>query len=106
MASGVQMEARSVEDQGEGVSYNVYVYNVQPGIEIDYATGDSWETSGAEEGTNQEIQEYILNTNTKKIHRPTCSSVENMKEENCQDFTGTKEELLAQGYEPCGNCRP
>lgn len=106
VASGVQMEARSVEDQGEGVSYNVYVYNVQPGIEIDYATGDSWETSGAEEGTNQEIQEYILNTNTKKIHRPTCSSVENMKEENCQDFTGTKEELLAQGYEPCGNCRP
>lgn len=106
VASGVQMEARSVEDQGEGVSYNVYVYNVQPGIEIDYATGDSWETSGAEEGTNQEIQEYVLNTNTKKIHRPTCSSVENMKEENCQDFTGTKEELLAQGYEPCGNCRP
>lgn len=43
VARGVQMEAYSVEDDGEGVCFNVYVYNVQPGITIDYATGDSWE---------------------------------------------------------------
>ena len=42
VASGVQMEALSVEDEGEGICFNVYVYNVQPGIEIDYATGESW----------------------------------------------------------------
>ena len=41
VASGVQMEAYSVEDNGEGVKFNIYVYNVQPGIEIDYATGES-----------------------------------------------------------------
>lgn len=41
VASGVQMEAYSVEDEGKGVCFNVYVYNVQPGIEIDYKTGDS-----------------------------------------------------------------
>lgn len=41
VAGGVQMEAFSVEDQGDGICYNVYVYNVQPGIEIDYATGES-----------------------------------------------------------------
>jgi DNA-entry nuclease len=41
VASGVQMEAYSVEDQGEGVMFNVYCYNVQPGITIDYATGES-----------------------------------------------------------------
>ena len=41
VASGVQMEAWSVEDNGEGVCFNVYIYNVQPGIEIDYATGNS-----------------------------------------------------------------
>ena len=41
VASGVQMEAYSVEDNGEGICFNVYVYNVQPGIEIDYLTGDS-----------------------------------------------------------------
>ena len=41
LASGVQMEAESVEDKGEGVEFNVYVYNNQPGIDIDYKTGDS-----------------------------------------------------------------
>lgn len=42
LASGVQMEAFSVEDEGEGLCFNVYVYNVQPGVGIDYATGESW----------------------------------------------------------------
>ena len=41
VASGVQMEAYSVEDNGNGISFNIYVYNVQPGIVIDYATGES-----------------------------------------------------------------
>ncbi len=42
VASGVQMEAYSIEDNGEGICFNVYVYNVQPGIVIDYKTGESW----------------------------------------------------------------
>jgi DNA-entry nuclease len=42
VASGVTMEAYSVEDSGEGICFYVYVYNVQPGIGIDYATGESW----------------------------------------------------------------
>ena len=42
VAKGVQMEARSVEDDGKGICFHVYVYNVQPGIGIDYATGESW----------------------------------------------------------------
>ena len=41
VARGVQMEAWSVEDEGTGVCFNVYCYNVQPGVEIDYATGES-----------------------------------------------------------------
>ncbi len=41
LASGTQMEAYSVEDQGKGISFNVYVYNIQEGITIDYKTGDS-----------------------------------------------------------------
>lgn len=41
LAQGVQMEGYSVEDQGEGVCFNIFAYNVQPGIEIDYSTGDS-----------------------------------------------------------------
>ena len=42
VARGVQMEAYSVEDSGDGVCFNVFCYNVQPGVEIDYATGDNW----------------------------------------------------------------
>lgn len=45
LASGVQMEAWSVEDNGKGIHFNVYCYNVQPGIVIDYATGESYQNS-------------------------------------------------------------
>ena len=41
VATGVQMEAYSIEDDGEGLQFNIFVYNVQPGIDIDYATGES-----------------------------------------------------------------
>ena len=109
VARGVQMEAESVEDQGEGICFNVYVYNVQPGIGIDYATGASWA-----EGEQGEIQSsptpagtaYVLNTNTKKFHLPTCASVEDMKPENRTDYTGSREALLDEGYSPCGQCKP
>jgi DNA-entry nuclease len=43
VASGVQMEGYSVEDEGDGIYFNVYVYNVQPGVEIDYATCENQE---------------------------------------------------------------
>ena len=43
LASGVEMEGWSVEDKGESICFCVFVYNSQPGIEIDYSTGNSWE---------------------------------------------------------------
>lgn len=106
VASGVQMEAKSVEDNGEGICFNVYVYNVQPGIEIDYATGDSRLAEMINEGIDSEVTTYILNTNNKKFHKEDCSSVEDMKEENKQTYKGTREDLKVQGYEPCGRCNP
>ncbi len=45
LAKGVQIEAYSVEDEGKGVCFNVFVYNVQPEIHIDYATGENWKVS-------------------------------------------------------------
>jgi len=50
--------------------------------------------------------EYILNTNTGKFHRPSCSSVEDMKEKNKQFFSGNREEVIKQGYVPCKRCNP
>lgn len=103
VASGVQMEAMSVEDRGEGVCFNVYCYNVQPGVVINYETGESHLDETAPEG---EEMTYILNLGGKKFHLPDCSSVDSMKEENKQEYTGTRESLIAQGYEPCGRCQP
>ena len=106
VASGVQMEAESVEDEGEGVSFNVYVYNVQPDITIDYATGDNWESSGDNTGAKDEEITYILNTSTHKFHLPDCAGAADIKEKNRQEYTGTRDELISDGYEPCGRCHP
>lgn len=106
VASGVQMEAESVEDEGEGISFNVYVYNVQPDITIDYATGDNWESSGDNTGAKDEEVTYILNTSTHKFHLPDCAGAADIKEKNRQEYTGTRDELISDGYEPCGRCHP
>ena len=105
VASGVQMEAMSVEDDGAGICFNVYVYNCQPGITIDYATGESWLS---EEGTTSSGEEvhYVLNTKSGKFHLPDCTGVETMSDANRQDYTGSREDLIAQGYDPCGICNP
>lgn len=49
---------------------------------------------------------YILNTNSKKIHRTDCSSVKNMSEKNKKEYTGEIEEIKSMGYTPCGQCNP
>ena len=53
-----------------------------------------------------ELNDYILNTNTGKFHKPSCSSVDQMKESNKQPYTGLREDVIAQGYSPCGRCKP
>lgn len=117
VARGVHMEAYSVEDNGAGVCFNIYCYNVQPGVEIDYQTGDNWEnkTSNPSESTstvngqntvsNEQVA-YILNTNSKRFHYPDCSSVDSMAQRNKEEFSGTRDELIAQGYKPCSRCNP
>lgn len=154
VASGVEIEASSVEDRGKSLSFHVYCYNVQPGITIDYATGDSAlaeddqtenvrgiaselevfaadaleetkaaagdqslenvvtaavqeETSAEQDGGNaKEERDYVLNKNTKKFHYPWCSSADDIKKKNRKDFTGTREEVISQGYVPCKHCNP
>ena len=192
LASGVQMEAYSVEDKGKGVSFNVYCYNVQPGITIDYTNGDSklsdgtiasitlnytqyalevgqsktlvavtspesavksvtWyssnnkiatvskngkvtavtagtvtitakttnglkaickvtvkeksDTTVTNSAANGNIT-YVLNTNTKKFHLPSCSSVKDMKDKNKQEVTCSRDEVIDMGYVPCKRCNP
>lgn len=102
VADGVLMEAYSVEDKGKGICFNVYCYNVQPGIKINYATGDSSRYPNCCPSTTA----YIANKNTKKFHVPTCSSVGDMAEHNKWYFDGTRDQLIEQGYVPCKRCHP
>lgn len=143
LANGVLIEAKSVEDKGDSIQFNVFCYNVQPGIEIDYKTGKSSKivdnndsatsevndnVQNTENNANQNLnvapiekstgsnnsqisnevneEEYILNKNNKKFHYPWCSSVNQMKEKNKQEFVGTREELINKGYSPCQRCSP
>ena len=105
VARGVIMEALSVEDDGEGVCFSVYVYNVQPGVVIDYATGESRLADGTA-GGGEEAVSYVLNTSSRKFHLPACSGAASISEANRQEYAGSRAELVSQGYSPCGTCKP
>ncbi|MBQ8077810.1 MAG: DNA/RNA non-specific endonuclease [Eubacterium sp.] len=107
VARGVQMEAYSVEDNGKGVCFNVYLYNIQPNIEIDYKTGDS-HLSDTPTASSSEAASgaYILNTNSKKFHKPSCSGASSISKKNKKAFEGSRDELIKQGYSPCKSCNP
>jgi len=109
LASGVQMEAFSVEDNGKGICFNVFCYNVQDGVLIDYTDGSSStikKEEKEERGESADGQGYVLNTNSKKFHYPSCSSVADMSEHNKQEFIGSRDVLINKGYLPCGRCTP
>ena len=52
------------------------------------------------------VHDYVINTNTGKFHEPSCSIVKQIKDANRWDFTGTREEVIEMGYEPCKRCNP
>lgn len=135
VASGVLMEAKSVEDKGAGICFNIYAYNSQPGITINYADGSSYLTATGESGSlsnsvgnknssnnntsssekeqsNQNSNQstsnatYVLNTNSHKFHKPSCASAKKTSSKNRKDFNGSRDEVISQGYTPCKNCNP
>ncbi len=122
LCDGVQIEAYSVEDKGKGISFNVFCYNVQPGISIDYRDGSNWladsgnagyhgtENNVGSDRTLRYVREddkdtvFVINKNSKKFHDPDCEGVLNMKEKNRELSQKTREELIDDGYEPCRIC--
>lgn len=105
VCSGELMEAYSIEDNG-AFHFCVYCYNVQPGITIDYHTGNSSgpEYTGNAEATNDSDTEYILNTNSKKIHNINCENAAKISDKNKQIYKGNIQNLLNSGYTRCGLC--
>lgn len=113
VASGVHMEAESVEDNGDGILFNVYCFNAQPGIAIDYATGNSHQddsvvadASKSTTAAEANVQTYVLNTNTKKFHKESCNSAKSMDASNKKIYTGSRQDIIDMGYESCGVCKP
>lgn len=132
LCDGVQMEALSVEDNGKGIRFNVFCYNVQPGVIINYADGSNYADENyvfspktqdfkiTSDSADQNIERsasssnsdagqtvtYIANKNTKKFHYPSCTSVGDMKEKNKLYHYGTRDELIDKGYVPCKRCNP
>lgn len=113
LIKGIQMEAYSLEDEGLGICFNVFVYNVQPGVSICYKNGCSKEDkewgdkifskdiyTEEEKGT----QDYILNIGTHKFHKPGCNC--GISDENKIIFKWPKKFLEYNGCEPCGICKP
>ena len=127
VARGVRMEGWSVEDEGDGVCFDIFCYNVQPGIVIDYSNGNSRldtpatntspttsskvtqtkpETQTPAAQTTPVAKEYVLNTNTYKFHLPTCGDVKKIKDENKATYSGTRDDVIKKGYSPCKHCNP
>lgn len=116
---GVQMEASSLEDEGSGMSFNVFIYNVQPGFSIKYENcddnkkDDEWCNKLFTKNnmyTDEEkgIQDYVLNINTHKFHKPSCNcnKPHQIKTDNKIIFKWPKKFLEDNGCKPCGNCKP
>lgn len=116
LADGVLMEALSVEDGGLGVEFCVFIYNVQPGIEINYFTGQNRKVGDTSTSINPDDIPgsqggdiditFIVNKSSKKFHRPDASCINGMKEENKEVSQKTRQELIDGGYAPCKTCDP
>ena len=109
LAKGVQMEGYSVEDEGDGICFNVFVYNVQPGIHIDYETGESrladsgqgnentndeWE----EKDTDQENMEIRGNSRSMIYHCPGQASYDDMADSKYLVVFSSEDEAVEAGY--------
>ena len=97
---GVTIEAYSVEDGN--LKLAVYLKNVQPGVMIDYRTGNSSQAP-TQMG---KVEVYVLNSHTMKFHRPSCRAVNDIKQSNRDDYYGSRDDLLDMGYAPCKICGP
>lgn len=89
------------------------IYCTSDGTEVTFSYGEYHKDSDTSAAEIEEPQQpdtisetYILNTNSRKFHRPDCSSASQISDANRKEYTGTREELIEQGYTPCGYCKP
>lgn len=108
VARGVVMEAYSVEDGGDGICFCIFAYNAQPGVGIDYMTGDSWRLDGLTEDEieNGPAMDFVLNSKSGKFHKPDCQYACSISPENRVEMHEPLVRMFEAGYEACGSCHP
>ncbi len=109
VARGVLMEAYSVEDKGSSICFCVFVYNVQQGVVIDYYSGENnIDTTFASKEDFEPATTYVLNTNSKKYHLPSCYHIKNTKPECLKHYSGDPSEFASNypAFSPCLTCNP
>ena len=100
---GVIMQALSLDDGGE-LNFSVWCPNVQPGVEIDYATGDSHRGAPAGTGTEEEPRDFVLNKRSRIYHDPSCDGAAATSARNRSEIRSTRSALESDGYRACGRC--
>ena len=106
---GDEVAAGAADTTGTSGTADTADSAAQASVAADTAGSAAQASSGGEtaaDGTADVTGEYVLNTNTKKFHRSSCSSVAQMSPENKAAFSGSREELIAAGYDPCKRCNP
>lgn len=115
VARGIHMEAYSVEDAGQGICLNIYLYNVQQGVAIDYETGytsssdyiqnnlNMSDETSYNVNTNEEMT-FIVNANNGKFHLTSCSNAKRISRGNRQELVSTVNQMIENGYDPAKCC--
>ena len=103
---GVLLQAKSVEDQGSGLQFCVFCFNVQPGVIIHYSDGTSERAEAPSRSMPQPELHYVINLRSGKFHYDDCDGVKTMSESNRKDVWCTRDDLIEEGYKPCGTCNP
>ncbi len=115
VARGVHMEAWSVEDAGQGICMNIYLYNTQPGVAIDYETGYTsssdyvQESLGSTENSSYKVdadvqRTFVINANNGKFHLSDCTFASRISSGNRQEMVSTVSEMVSNGYDPAKCC--
>ena len=110
MCRGVLMEAYSVEDNGEGICFNVFLYNVQPGLDYIYSTGESKYTGrfidiAVKADDVSDDYDYILNNRSMLIHKHDCENALRIGTKNKIYSYADKSELIQVGYRWAECCK-
>ena len=105
LAYGIQIEALSIEDQGEGIKFNVLCYNIQPGVNINYKNGDNTiERNNTSINKRVDKKLYIFSLKSREFHNPKCNNI--VGKDDFYKLKCTRDDMVNRQFIPCNVCNP